>query len=217
MNLRNFVVEIEEKILDGTLNQTTVSKTIQFINKESRLASAPLSIDDKREIFAQCENKTEKEIEREFAILSPVAAIPDRCKQISEDGFLRQFTSDQALETKFARLRDLLAHSFSGKPTDCEVFHRLADIALEKLDPKLKEIRRTARFVSTPTHSLTNLVKPRGRKHPREPIAAETQRAVRSRDEHCCSHANPETGKRCRPSLSKLITLLPSPTAVRMR
>jgi hypothetical protein len=121
--------ELEEKMLDGTLNQATVSKTIQFINKESRISTEPLTLKDKRQLFAQIENKTESEIEREFAIISPFAALPDKCKQISEDGFLRQFTSDQALEEKLARLRNLLAHSFTGKPTDCELFHKLADLA----------------------------------------------------------------------------------------
>lgn len=71
-----------------------------------------MTLDQKRDLFSQIENKTEKQIEREFAVISPEAASPDRLRQISADGYHRQFTSDQAFEDKFSYLRDLLAHSW---------------------------------------------------------------------------------------------------------
>ena len=136
------VPEIEEKILDGSLNQATVGRTIQFLKKESRLRS--VSNSEKLELFSKFENKTEREVERALAILSPEAAIPDRRRQISEDGFHRQFTSDQALEDKFTRIKEILAHSFQGSPTDCEFFHKLTDIVLNEIDPQIVDARKLA-------------------------------------------------------------------------
>lgn len=124
--------EIEEKMIDGSLNPSTVSKAIQFLNKEARLDERVISRDEKRELFSQIENLTEKQVEREFASRSPEAPV-----------------LDQALEEKLERLRKLLAPSFQGRPTDNQLFHALADIALEKLDPvpqtKSREKRQQTR------------------------------------------------------------------------
>ena len=209
--------EIEEKILNGSMNQSTVSKTIHFINKESRVQREPMTLESKRDLFAQIENKTEKQVERKLAILSPEAAIPDRTKQISADGFHRQFTSDQALENKLTRLKELLAHSFVGNPTDCELFHRLADIALEKLDPRKRDERKLKReqvsctkgqssnAPTPPSNSnleqtaqrFTSLRKRCVTKNTRAMIPAHVKRAVRIRDHYCCSHIDSETGEIC--------------------
>jgi 5-methylcytosine-specific restriction endonuclease McrA len=189
--------EIEEKILNGTINQSTVCKTIQFIKKESRMKREPMSLPEKRNLFAQIENKTEKQVERELAILSPEAARPDRTKQISETGFHRQFTSDVALEQKLVRLKELLAHTFSGSPTDCELFHRLADIALEKLDPKKRDERNAKRSQEVTAQCFTNLRKRCVTKASRAAIPAHVKRAVRIRDQYRCSHMNPQTGEIC--------------------
>ncbi len=82
----------------------------------------------------------------EFAIRSPEAAIPDKTKQISIDGFHHQFTSNKALELKFQRAREILVHSFRGRPTDCELLENVFEVFLEQRDPERKELRKAKKL-----------------------------------------------------------------------
>ncbi len=185
--------EIESKMIDGTLNQATVSRAVQFFNREARLDQRALSKKEKRDVFDQIENLSERQVERELAILSPDIASPDRVRP-PDKSFER--IVDESLEVKFERLRELLAPQFRGRPSETEFLHALADIALEKLDPgqpvhterKAKRDRVKARVASASEGlQATARVAP----------SASMKREDRKRCENRCAHVSLLTGEKC--------------------
>lgn len=136
------IPELESKILDGAINASTVAKVSHFIHRESKNNGENLSVNDKRELFTKIEGLSYRQVERELATRSPQSAMPDKTRQITQSTFVRQFTSDAELEMKIERAKELLAHTLPQPPSDCQLFKKVTDLALEKLDPILREQRR---------------------------------------------------------------------------
>lgn len=217
--------EIEEKILIGQVSASTVAKMSHFFHRDSKSTGNLVPPERKREVFQQMQGLTLRQVERELAILSPQSAMPDKTRQITETAFVRQFTSNQQLENKITRAKQLLAHSLPQPPSDCQLFTKITDLALEKIDPILKQKRIDQRAVRAakismpssdslnepiakhnPSVSASPLASPSAAKststssHPnrtRDPISEKLKREVLQRDEYACTHVNHDTGKIC--------------------
>ncbi|RYZ91065.1 MAG: HNH endonuclease [Proteobacteria bacterium] len=139
------IPEMEQKLLTGEIAPATVAKVSQFFHRESKIKSEPLTIEQKRDVFAKMEGLSHRQVERELAIRSPQSALPDKTRQITETAFVRQFTTNQDLENKITRAKQLLMHTLPQPPSDCQLFTKITDLALEKIDPILKQKRMDQR------------------------------------------------------------------------
>ncbi|RYZ66942.1 MAG: HNH endonuclease [Proteobacteria bacterium] len=124
---------------------STVAKMSHFFHRESKTTGQKVSPEKKREVFEQMQGLTLRQVERELAIRSPQSALPDKTRQITETAFVRQFTTNQDLENKITRAKQLLMHTLPQPPSDCQLFTKITDLALEKIDPILKQKRMDQR------------------------------------------------------------------------
>lgn len=207
--------EIESKIISGEIQATTVAKVNQFLYRESKAIGTIIPVEEKREIFKQLEGLSHRQVERELAIRSPQSAIPDKSRQITEQTFIRQFTSSLELEQKIARTKELLAHVLSQPASDCELFTKVVDITLDKIDPIRREQKTSNKMKSTdaPLRNATPATRTNevraGKPHssnksfdsksqsPSRNIPADTRRFVLMRDGYACTHINEETKQKC--------------------
>lgn len=173
------IPEVEEKIIKGTLNPSTVAQVNTFCRSETKNRAAAVSVEEKRELLCKIEGLSAKVVERELAKISPKSAIPDRKRQIAEDLFANQFTSDQSLENKLDRLRELLSNALPSAPTQNDLLHKICDVALKKLEVKSTN-EKMVRPASTRSRYISSI----------------TKRKVRQRDGDQCTFVL-ESGQKC--------------------
>ncbi|HVK60499.1 MAG TPA: HNH endonuclease signature motif containing protein [Bdellovibrionales bacterium] len=189
--------EVEDKILEGKLNPTTVAQANTFFRKEAKLKKKAVSVADKKEVLLSLEGLTQKSVEKELADLLPEPIVLDQKKHLGAGRILNQFTSDESLDQKLNRLKEVLASSLPKDPSQCELLHKICDIALAQSDPLKKEPAKEknpvkAKLVEgakTPA-MVINRVK-------RSYISVHTKREVTHRSQGRCSYVDPVSGRRC--------------------
>ena len=164
-------------------------------------------------ILTSLEKKTQKDVAKSLAQISPEAVKRDLEKYLSDDKVQIQFTVDQGLMEKFKRLRGLLCHSTSANPNYAELFHKICDIALQKVDPlqrrerqikrKLKSNERaqTAASLSGAAKDIASANSHEEKKTktsiPTRYIPISIKREVWRRDRSKCSYFDSNTNRRC--------------------
>lgn len=141
----NEIPEVKDKIVEGVFNLATLTQAQTFFKREAKLRKKRISLEEKKSLLTSLENKTQREVARELARLSPEAVLFDRERQLSNDKVQIQFTADQNIMQKFRRLRELLSHSTSPNPDYAELLHKICDIALLKVDPLRKDLKKGPR------------------------------------------------------------------------
>jgi hypothetical protein len=184
------VPQVEEKILTGELNLTTIAQAQTFFSQEAKVQKRKIDADEKLSVLETIANKTQKETAIELAKLNPEILKRDRETPIGENQTYIQYTSDNELKRKLSRLRELLGHQISPGGSHSELLHKISDIALEKLEPKLPKVKRDA---SSNRLSIAPKLPVRRRKY----ISVETKRTVWHRDGGRCTYRDPFNGMRC--------------------
>lgn len=184
------IPEVEEKIVSGGLNLTTISQVQTFFRQESKIQNRKLSPEEKHFVLEMISGKTQKETAIELAKLDPDIPKPDREKAVADSLTQIQFIADQELMAKFKRLRDLLSHQISPVGNYSDLLHKISDIALEKLEPKATKTRHTASAKRLSVVAKTIDSKSRY-------IPVETERSVWRRDQGQCCYRDPFTNRRC--------------------
>jgi hypothetical protein len=215
MKLLVDVPEIEPALKNGAVSLSTLSTIQSFIQRKEE----PVSVQEKKDLVFALQGKSRRECERELAILDPQAALlKEKERMISATQTEIRFVADDALMEKLKRIRELDAHVTAGA-SYLELFHRMADIAIKKLDPLApkKLVRdQSPEFAQTRAESpplsqggnftppAELLLKPvpseskRGNKGAVNPrfIPAALKREVWQRDKARCSFVSSE-GRRC--------------------
>jgi 5-methylcytosine-specific restriction endonuclease McrA len=195
MRLLKALPEIEEKIQSGELSLSIASQVQSFFRDEGKRRK--ITVQEKKETLESVLGLSTRECERKLAALSPAAALPrEKERVITEELTQIQFLADRVLLEKLERLKGLLAHgNFEG--SFAVLFHRLADLALKKLDPQPPK--------STPAQNHSERQTPPLKKHvhikqiPRASrfIPASLKREVKGRDHGRCTYRDRKTGKVC--------------------
>jgi len=183
------VPAVEEKILSGELNLTTIAQAQTYFRQEAKLQNRKIETEEKLSVLEVIAGKTQKETAVELAKLNPEIPKRDRETPIGENQTQILYNSDDDLKNKLSRLRELLGHQISPAASHCELLHKISDIALEKLEPKLPKNKRSAsakRLSIAPKSACE-----------REYIPVETKRIVWHRDEGRCTYTDPFNGMRC--------------------
>ncbi|MGK5087647.1 HNH endonuclease signature motif containing protein [Bdellovibrionota bacterium FG-2] len=199
------VVQIET----GVLNLSTLSSVQCFLKREERGKGKVYSVQEKRELLGQMENRSHRECDKILQRISPESAKRQESLRVISptETELKLFASDEWMQ-KLDHLKGLLAHAHPGLRF-AQLVELLADRALAQLDPARKKPRKS---VPTATSESTPLITPapeaQRTKEPqtkasqppqalRRNIPAAVRRQVWARDGGCCTFVSPETGRRC--------------------
>ncbi|HVK60169.1 MAG TPA: HNH endonuclease signature motif containing protein [Bdellovibrionales bacterium] len=196
MNTIRDLPEVEEKILEGKLNPTTVAQANTYFRKEAKFKKKKVSVEEKKEVLLSLEGLTQKSVEKELAELLPEPVVLDQKKHIGNGRTLNQYTSDEELNHKLGRLKEILANALPKDPSQCELLHKICDIALERVDPLRKprtksDVQSESSVEPAKTPAMViNRVK-------RSYISIHTKREVIHRNEGQCAFVDPVSGRRC--------------------
>jgi hypothetical protein len=191
MRLLVEVPEIEPALEKGKVSLSTLSTIQHFIQRKEE----PVSREEKKELVFALQGKSRRECEKELARLDPVAAMPvEKERVLSPTQTEIRFVADDSLIEKLKAIRELDAH-VQKDPTYLELFHRMADLVLNELDPRAKKPAPPAEpEVSSQKVAITQTT--------REPsktryIPESLKREVWKRDQGLCTYQSPD-GKRCK-------------------
>ena len=143
MRLLKELPEIEPKLETGEISLSVASQAQSFFKKEEK--KAPMKKEAKLELMNTLSGTSSRECERELIKLSPETALPrEKIKPLTQEKTLIQLVASKELMNKLDRFQELTSHQNPEGKYDALISKAL-DIALEKLDPKLREERRIKR------------------------------------------------------------------------
>lgn len=164
--------EVKEKLLNGDLNLTTVSKVQAAIRAQSRIA--PVSKEDRSRALAAVEHKTLPETEKVLVELFPAAKSEihrERRTTVDENTTRLALNLPNEVLEKIARAKEVLSHRFPSA-TDAEIIAYALEFLLDKKDVLRQKVAR-------PESQLG------------------VRRALIQSAEARCSYQDPRTGHRC--------------------
>jgi 5-methylcytosine-specific restriction endonuclease McrA len=210
MRLIRALPEAEARIESGSISLTVAAHVENFFRDQTGVLR--FSTSEKRAVLAQMENVSSRECQRKLMALAPTAPLPrEVARPVAEGQTMIQFVADAELFSKLERLKDLLAHrNYRGEYA--RLFHQLADIALEKLDPSVRRSRNARDEAKTTeaktteaktTEAKTTEAKTTEAKTTSMPmrsrfISVKIRREVWLRDTGRCQYREPSTGLQCR-------------------
>jgi hypothetical protein len=177
MRLLRDIPEYENKLHDGSTNESNLSAAQTFFNREKKKKGKSYSKEQKLEVLKEMEGKSTREAQQALAAISPESARRDHTKPINAEETEIRFTANKALMEKLEKIRNLLGHKLSDQQF-ASLFEELADIALKKLEPE-KDVSPALAKVSETRY-----------------IPAKVKRAVWHRDKAQCTHVDSKN-KRC--------------------
>jgi len=149
MRLIKALPVVEKKLEEGEISLTVASQVQGYIQRENKrrktVKTPKLSPAEKLDLINKLEGTSARTCEKKLAEISPELGIPkEKTKIITPEMTQIQFVANQDLMTKIQRLKCLTFHTNpEGKYED--LFSKLVEIALDKLDPERREQRRKKR------------------------------------------------------------------------
>lgn len=189
MRLLVDVPEIEPALQSGAISLSTLCTVQSFLQRKEENVSKQ----EKQNLVFALQGKSRRECEKELSALDPNAVTPkERERVISPTQTEIRFVADDALLEKLKQIRELSGHAQTDA-SYLELFHKMADIALKKLDPLKSKKPQTVSSISTTTPPAELSKMPH--QNPRF-IPAALRRAVWIRDRYRCCFVSPD-GRRC--------------------
>ncbi|MGZ3723127.1 MAG: HNH endonuclease [Bdellovibrionales bacterium] len=187
LDLMLAVPVVEERLVSGDLNLSTLAMAQRQIKREEKLTGKKIAQAKKSEIIESITNKTMAQTETElFKLLPGTASNPANSeRRISEDATRMNLTVPDDVREMMIRLKDLWAHV---DPTmdNVEVMRRAFKLALTRVDPTEKK----------KTQGATESVKHRGNDRLKY-YGKEYDRALWERAGSRCEFVDNKTGRRC--------------------
>jgi len=175
--------EIESRIESGALPLSNLSQVQAHFRNENIYKA-----EEKREVLARIEGKSVREVQAMLASEScaPEKLVHEKVRPIAKDLHTVTFAiTDQELD-QIEELKALLSHKMPGQ--------KLRDLVMILVKEGLQKHRPQP---PKPLKTVAPLPTSEPEKRSRY-IPAETDRAVRARDEHRCTHVDSVSGRRCR-------------------
>jgi hypothetical protein len=213
------VPAVEERLISGDLNMSTVAMAQRQIKREEKLTGKEISKEKKTEIVESITNKTMAKVEIElFKLLPETASHPETFeRRVSEHATRLNLTVPNDVMEMLIRLKELWAHV---DPTmdHVEVIRRSFKMTLQKVDPAQRKSSIKKSSAANPkiniksstnigssssdsvqrasTQSLTGSVKHRGTKRPTY-YRKQFDRALWEKAGSRCEFVDEQTGRRC--------------------
>jgi hypothetical protein len=178
---------VEERLVSGDLNMSTVAMAQRQIKREEKLTGKKVTKQKKIEIVESITNKTMAQAETElFKHLPETASQPQPYeRRVSADATRMGLTVPDDVLEMMKRLKELWAHA---DPTmdNVEVMRRAFKLALAKVDPLKK--KKTQGATESVKHRSTERLKYYGKEYDRE---------LHERAGSQCEYVDKMTGRRC--------------------
>jgi hypothetical protein len=146
LDLMMAVSVVEERLISGDLNMTTVAMAQRQIKQDEKLTGVKVSSEKKAEIVDSITNKTQAQAQNElFKYLPETASHPKTVKRrVSENATRVGYTMPDDMLEMIEQLKNIWAHVDSTMD-DLEILRRALTIALDKVDPTRKKKKKTQR------------------------------------------------------------------------
>ena len=143
------VPETEAALNEGKVSLTTVASLQSYVILEKKRRNEnreeQLSIDAKKGLLHQIENKSKTECEKIFVSLSPVLEDKilgtEKARVLTPDKTELKMVAEEKLMQNIQRLRELSAHK-NPNLSYAEIFLMSTEFMLEKIDPQRQDERR---------------------------------------------------------------------------
>jgi len=187
---------VEERLIAGDLNMSTVAMAQRQIKREEKITGKKVSKGKKAEIVESITNKTMASAEIElFKLLPETASHPQTYeRRVSENATRLSLTLPDDVRDMMNQLKEIWAH-VDPSMDHIEVMRRSFKIALQKVDPSQKVNSNNAK-ASQSTRHLTESVKHRGTKSLTY-YGKAFDRELWQRAGSQCEFVDEQTGRRC--------------------
>ncbi|MES2768242.1 MAG: HNH endonuclease signature motif containing protein [Bdellovibrionota bacterium] len=225
MRALKLIPEIEQKIISGELNLTSISQAQSFFRNEAKSGKS-YNLVEKKEVLEKLENKSTRECIKELITISPQSVPQERRRELTIDKTELKVVLNKDLISKLDKIKALMSHK-NPNMTDQELIEAMAEIVIKKIDPieKIKRIEmRKTKIESLPvpvlkkttaqkaTHQQSKNIletKPAGsrldasslkNRQPRKGVSpryilSAIKQAVYKRDKGQCTHKNCNSNK----------------------
>jgi hypothetical protein len=144
MRAMKLIPELEQKIITGELNLSSISQAQSFFRQEAKIGKS-YSIQAKKEVLGKLENKSSKECIKELITISPQSIPQEKRRELTIDKTELKVVLNKDLISKLDKIKALMSHK-NPNMTDQELIEVMAKFTLEKIDPEEKikrsEIRK---------------------------------------------------------------------------
>ncbi len=143
MKLLKELPEMEEKILEGKLNFSTIVQVQTFVRKENKVTDEPISSQEKKEILTTLEGKSRRQVDRELMKRSvqPEVHFQEKVRAVTQTHTeLKVVVPEEAIQD-LEVIRGYLAHSHPNMSMS-ELIVYLAKLGKEKLNPAKEPERK---------------------------------------------------------------------------
>ncbi len=205
MRLLRDLPEIEEKIEKGTLSLSVASQVQGYFQQENKKRieenQEKLSLLEKLNLVKHLEGTSARKCELQLAQISPETKLPkEKTRPLTPEKVLIQFLANPSLMGKIQKLKSLLSHQNPEGGLDF-LFEKALDMALEKLDPERRAVRRENRRIlrerSTVQSPPTSAVDPSSPNKSSRYIPQPLRDRIWKRDQGRCQYRDPKSGKIC--------------------
>jgi hypothetical protein len=152
MKLIRDLPEVEAKIETGELSLTAAANVQSFFQAEAKERKG-LSFASKIELVDACLGKSTREVEKELSRRSPTNDKRESIRHTAEDRLRLSCSISEELYEKLEHLKNLMSHADAKMSTE-NLLSRLAEIALDRLDPFRKAERARKRNVAGQTDAV---------------------------------------------------------------
>ena len=147
MRLAKEVPAVTEAIETGKLTLCAANQVQQFFRNELKQGKT-YTPEQKSDLTKTMEGKSRRECEKELLKLSPESVIPkERERIITPTETEIRFVASEQLMAKLEKVRQLWGHH--GELSYAELFERLVDQTLKKIDPEQQKPRKIAKDPET--------------------------------------------------------------------
>ena len=190
MRAMKLIPELEEKIMTGELNLSSISQAQSFFRQESKIGKS-YSIEQKKEVLEKLENKSSRECIQELITISPQSVPQEKRRELTPEKTELKVVLNKDLIEKLDKIKTLMSHK-NPNMTDQELIEVMAEALLQKIDPEEKAKRVEARKQNHNAQILpTSEVKSKNTRY----IPAAMKMEVYMKYKGKCSHVNCDSRK----------------------
>ncbi len=187
MRAMKLIPELEEKIISGDLNLSSISQAQSFFRQEAKVGKS-YSVIEKKEVLEKLENKSSRECIQELIAISPQSVPQEKRRELTVDKTELKVILNIDLISKLDKIKALMSHK-NPSMTDQELIEAMAEIVIQKIDPMEKAKRAEIRRQKNNTPQLPTEEVKVSHTNSRY-ISAALKQAVYKRDKGQCTHPN---------------------------
>src|SRR5690606_39158203 len=128
MRAMKLIPEIEEKIVSGELNLSSIAQAQSFFRQETKIGKR-YSVEQKKAVLEKLENKSARECIKELIAISPQSIPQEKRRELTIDKTELKVVLSKDLIEKLDKIKAILSHS-NPNMTDQQLIEVMAKLTL---------------------------------------------------------------------------------------